>query len=37
VFSSGDAAIFIDRVTAAHVIRKVLQRRTAILNYLNPF
>ena len=30
------AAIFTDRVTASHVICKVLLRQTAILNYINP-
>ncbi len=35
--SVGDAAIFTDRVKAAHVIRKVLLRQIAILNYINPF
>jgi RND family efflux transporter MFP subunit len=35
--SAGDAAIFTDRVHAAHVIRKVLLRQIAITNYLNPF
>ncbi len=35
--SVGDAAIFTDRVTAAHVIREVLLRQIAITNYINPF
>jgi multidrug resistance efflux pump len=35
--SAGDAAIFTDRVEATHVIRKVLLRQIAILNYINPF
>jgi len=35
--SAGDAAIFTDRVKAAHVIRKVLLRQIAITNYINPF
>ena len=35
--STGDAAIFTDHVKAAHVIRKVLLRQIAILNYINPF
>ncbi|RDJ24270.1 HlyD family secretion protein [Bosea caraganae] len=35
--SVGSAAIFTDRVTAAHVIRKVLLRQIAITNYVNPF
>ena len=35
--SVGEAAIFTDHVKAAHVIRKVLLRQAAILNYVNPF
>ncbi len=35
--SVGDAAIFTDRIKPAHVIRKVLLRQIAILNYVNPF
>jgi RND family efflux transporter MFP subunit len=35
--STGTVAIFTDRVKAAHIIRKVLLRQTAILNYINPF
>jgi RND family efflux transporter MFP subunit len=35
--STGLAAIFTDHVKAAHVIRKVVLRQTAILNYVNPF
>jgi RND family efflux transporter MFP subunit len=35
--SVGTAAIFTDHVKAAHVIRKVLLRQIAILNYVNPF
>ena len=35
--SVGDAAIFTERVKAAHVIRKVLLRQIAITNYINPF
>lgn len=35
--STGTAAIFTDRVKAAHVIRKVLLRQIAIVNYINPF
>jgi hypothetical protein len=31
------AAIFTDRVRAAHIIRKVVLRQTAILNYVPPF
>lgn len=35
--ATGDAAIFTDRVTAAHIIRRVLLRQIAITNYVNPF
>jgi RND family efflux transporter MFP subunit len=35
--SVGDAAIFTDRIKVSHVIRKVLLRQIAILNYVNPF
>jgi RND family efflux transporter MFP subunit len=35
--STGEAAIFTDRVKAAHVIRRVMLRMTAIFNYINPF
>lgn len=35
--SAGAAAIFTEHIRAAHVIRQVLLRQTAILNYLNPF
>ncbi|MCB8819763.1 HlyD family secretion protein [Microvirga rosea] len=35
--STGVAAIFTERVKASHVIRQVLLRQTAILNYINPF
>jgi RND family efflux transporter MFP subunit len=35
--STGTAAIFTDRVKAAHFIRKVLLRQIAITNYINPF
>jgi len=35
--SVGEAAIFTDHVKAAHVIRKVLLRQIAILNYINTF
>jgi multidrug resistance efflux pump len=35
--TTGTAAIYTDRVKAAHVIRKVVLRQTAILNYVNPF
>jgi multidrug resistance efflux pump len=35
--STGTAAIYTDRVKPAHVIRKVLLRQQAILNYVLPF
>jgi RND family efflux transporter MFP subunit len=35
--STGLAAIFTDHVKASHVVRKVVLRQTAILNYVNPF
>lgn len=35
--STGLAAIFTDHIKAAHVIRRVLLRQTAIINYVNPF
>jgi len=33
----GDAAIFTDQVKPAHLIRRVILRQIAILNYVNPF
>ena len=35
--STGTAAVYTEHVQAAHVIRKVMLRQTAILNYVNPF
>jgi RND family efflux transporter MFP subunit len=35
--ATGEAAIFTDHVKVAHVIRKVLLRQMAIINYVNPF
>ena len=35
--STGLAAIYTDHVKAAHVIRQVILRQTAIVNYVNPF
>jgi RND family efflux transporter MFP subunit len=35
--TTGTAAIFTESVRATHVIRKVLLRQLAILNYVNPF
>ena len=33
----GDAAIFTDRIKVAHLIRKVLLRQIAIVNYVYPY
>jgi RND family efflux transporter MFP subunit len=35
--STGNAAIFTEHVKLSHIIRKVLLRQIAILNYINPF
>jgi multidrug resistance efflux pump len=35
--STGEAAIYTDHLKATHVVRKVLLRQAAILNYVNPF
>lgn len=35
--STGEAAIYTEHVKASHIIRKVLLRQVAILNYVNPF
>jgi len=35
--TAGDAAIFTPRVKASHIIRKVILRQIAIVNYVNPF
>lgn len=35
--ATGTAAIYTDHVQPAHVIRKVVLRQTAIINYINPF
>jgi RND family efflux transporter MFP subunit len=35
--ATGTAAIFTDHVRVAHVIRRVVLRQIAILNYINPF
>jgi RND family efflux transporter MFP subunit len=35
--AAGDGAIFTERVKAAHVIRKVLLRQIAIMNYVWPY
>lgn len=35
--ATGTAAIFTDHVKVAHVIRRVILRQVAIVNYINPF
>ncbi|WP_407183567.1 HlyD family secretion protein [Bradyrhizobium centrosematis] len=35
--ATGTAAIFTDRVKISHVIRRILLRQVAILDYVNPF
>jgi multidrug resistance efflux pump len=35
--AAGDAAIYTDRIKPSHVIRKVILRQIAIVNYVNPF
>jgi hypothetical protein len=35
--ATGTAAIYTEAVKATHVIRRVLLRQVAILNYVNPF
>jgi multidrug resistance efflux pump len=35
--ATGEAAIYTEHVKMAHVIRQVILRQTAILNYINPF
>ncbi len=35
--STGEAAIFTSYVKVAHIIRRVMLRMTAILNYVVPF
>jgi RND family efflux transporter MFP subunit len=35
--SAGTAAIYTDRVQVTHVVRRVILRQVAIVNYVNPF
>jgi hypothetical protein len=35
--STGTAAIYTEHVKVAHIIRKVVLRQTAIMNYVIPF
>jgi multidrug resistance efflux pump len=35
--SAGTAAIFTDQIKASHIVRRVLLRQEAIINYINPF
>ena len=35
--TAGAAAIYTEHIKPAHIIRKVILRQIAILNYVNPF
>ena len=35
--TAGTAAIYTDHLKPTHIIRRVLLRQIAILNYVNPF
>jgi hypothetical protein len=35
--ATGTAAVYTEHVKVSHVIRRVLLRQVAILNYINPF
>jgi multidrug resistance efflux pump len=35
--TAGAAAIYTDRIKPSHIIRKVILRQIAIVNYVNPF
>ena len=35
--TAGDAAIYTSHIKPAHIIRKVILRQIAIVNYVNPF
>ena len=35
--ATGTAAVYTDHVKVSHIIRRVLLRQVAILNYINPF
>ena len=35
--SAGTAAIYTDHVKPTHIVRRVILRQVAILNYVNPF
>jgi hypothetical protein len=35
--AAGTAAIFTTHIRPAHIIRRVILRQIAILNYVNPF
>jgi hypothetical protein len=35
--ATGTAAIYTDHVKVSHIIRRVLLRQVAIINYVNPF
>ena len=35
--TAGDAAIYTEHIKPSHIIRKVILRQIAIVNYVNPF
>jgi hypothetical protein len=35
--SAGEAAIFTDRVKVSHIVRRVMLRMIALVNFVNPF
>jgi len=35
--ATGTAAVYTEHVKVSHIIRRVLLRQVAILNYINPF
>jgi hypothetical protein len=35
--AAGDAAIYTEHIKPSHIIRKVILRQIAIVNYVNPF
>ena len=35
--TAGEAAIYTPHIKASHIIRKVILRQIAIVNYVNPF
>jgi hypothetical protein len=35
--ATGDAAVYTSHIKPSHIIRKVILRQIAIVNYVNPF